>query len=111
MVGAWAAIALEVVLLIKQRIVRRLHGATTRGGKVVAVLALWVVAIGSKLVVLGLVDLIFGDTVSPGGFLSVTLLVVVLLAARSAVRLLRRDLDLLRVDRGAPRRRVAGRGR
>jgi hypothetical protein len=47
---------------------------------------LWAVAAGSKLVVLELVDLVFGDAVSLGGFLSVTLLVAVLLASRSAVR-------------------------
>jgi hypothetical protein len=45
-----------------------------------------VVAAGSKLVVLKLVDLVFGDAVSPGGFIPVTLLVVALLASQSAVR-------------------------
>ena len=49
------------------------------------------VAAGSKLVVLGLVDLVFGDKVSLGGFVSVTLLVVVLLLSRSAVRSLLAD--------------------
>jgi hypothetical protein len=38
-----------------------------------------VVEAGSKLVVLELVDLVFGDAVSLGGFISVTLLVVALL--------------------------------
>jgi hypothetical protein len=36
--------------------------------------------------VLELVDLVFGDAVSLGGFFSVTLLVLVLLASRNAVR-------------------------
>ena len=49
------------------------------------------VAVGSKLVVLELVDLVFGDKVSLGGFVSVTLLVVVLLLSRSAVRSLLDD--------------------
>ena len=49
------------------------------------------VAAGSKLVVLELVDLVFGDKVSLGGFVSVTLLVVVLLLSRSAVRSLLGD--------------------
>ena len=43
----------------------------------------WVVAAGSKVVVLELVDLVFGDTVSLGNFISVTLLVVALLVSRA----------------------------
>ena len=41
---------------------------------------------GSKFVVLELVNLVFGSRVDLGGFVSVTLLIVVLLLARSAVR-------------------------
>jgi hypothetical protein len=47
---------------------------------------LWVVAAGSKFVVLKLVDLIFGDAVSLGGFIPVTLLIVALLISRAGVR-------------------------
>jgi hypothetical protein len=79
-------LALEVVILLKGRIVTRLRVADTRRGKLAAAVALWVVAAGSKLVVLELVDLVFGDAVSLGGFVPVTLLVVVLLASRGAVR-------------------------
>ena len=79
-------LALELVLILKQRIVSRLHAATTRAGKVIAAITLWLVAVGSKFVVLELVDLIFGDAVSLGGFVSVSLLVIALLAGRSAVR-------------------------
>jgi len=50
-----------------------------------------VVAAGSKLVVLELVDLVFGDAVSLGGFLAVTGLVVALLACRTGVRRLLDD--------------------
>jgi len=56
-----------------------------------AALLLWVVAAGSKLVVLELVDLVFGDAVSLGGFAPVTLLVVALLVSRTAVRRLLYD--------------------
>lgn len=59
--------------------------------EVVAGLTLWVIAAGSKLVVLWLVDLVFGHEVSLGGFIPVTLLVVALLAARAAVRRLLED--------------------
>lgn len=79
-------LALEIVLVLKGRVLARLRVATTRRAKTVAALTLWVVAAGSKLVVLGLVDVVFGDRVSLGGFVSVTLLVVALLAARAAVR-------------------------
>nr|BFE76169.1 hypothetical protein GCM10020092_094700 [Actinoplanes digitatis] len=79
-------VALEVVLVVKARVVNRLHSATTPSGKVATVLLLWVVAAGSKLVVLELVDVVFGDAVSLGGFVSVTLLVIALLGARAGVR-------------------------
>ena len=54
--------------------------------KSVSALLLWVTAAGSKIVVLELVDLVFGDAVSLGGFVSVTLLVIALLVFRAAVR-------------------------
>jgi hypothetical protein len=79
-------LALEVVIAVKGRIVGRLRAATSRGGKAMAALSLWLVAVGSKLVVLELVDVVFGDRVSLGGFISVTVLVLALLAARAAVR-------------------------
>ena len=84
-------VALEVVIFLKGRVIRRLKAADSRPAKVAIGLLLWVVAAGSKLVVLGLVDLVFGDKVSLGGFVSVTLLVVVLLLSRSAVRSLLAD--------------------
>ena len=49
-------------------------------------LLLWAVLVGSKFVVLKTVDLVFGDRVSLGGFVSVTLLIVALLVSRLAVR-------------------------
>lgn len=79
-------LALEVVVWIKGHVVRGLRGAGRWQVRVVLALALWVVAAGSKFVVLLLVDLVFGDAVSLGGFFSVTLLVVALLLSRAAVR-------------------------
>lgn len=84
--AALLKIALELVILLKTKVVDRLRAATTRRGKATAALALWVVAAGSKVVVLELVDLAFGDAVSLGGFVSVTVLVVALLISRAAVR-------------------------
>ena len=79
-------IALELVIVLKSMVIDRLRAASTKRGKVTAVVLLWGVAAGSKLVVLELVDLVFGDAVSLGGFIPVTLLVVALLVSRAAVR-------------------------
>ena len=79
-------LALEVVLWIKAYIIVRLRAAKSRPVKVAIALTLWVVAAGSKFVVLKLVELVFGDSVSLGGFLPVTALIVTLLFARGAVR-------------------------
>ncbi len=84
-------VALEVVILLKAKVNDRLRAATTKRGKAAAALALWMVAAGSKLVVLELVDLVFGDAVSLGGFVPVTLPVVALLVSRAAVRRLLDD--------------------
>lgn len=84
-------LALEVVILLKGEILTRLRAAGTRRGKLTGAVALWVVAAGSKLVVLELVDLVFGDAVSLGGFIPVTLLVVALLLSRAGVRRLLYD--------------------
>ena len=79
-------VALEVVIVLKGKVVERLRAATTRRAKLAAALSLWAVAAGSKLVVLELVDLVFGDAVSLGGFIPVTLLVLALLGSRAVVR-------------------------
>ena len=79
-------VALEVVILLKGRIVVGFRAASTRRAKAMIGIALWVVAAGSKFVVLELVDLVFGDAVSLGGFFSVTGLIVVLLVSRAGIR-------------------------
>ena len=84
--AALLKIAPELVILLKTQLITRLRAADTRRAKLAAAGSLWVVAAGSKLVVLELVDLVFGDAVSLGGFISVTLLVVALLVSRAAVR-------------------------
>lgn len=82
---------LEVVVVVKNRVKARFRQASTSIGKVVAGVMLWAVLFGSKFLVLEVVALVFGDRVSLGGFLSVTLLILALLLSRGAVRrLLRR---------------------
>lgn len=84
--AALLKVALELVIMTKNRVLGWLRAATSRRVKAVAALSLWAVAVGSKLVVLELMDLVFGDSVSLGGFVQVTLLIMVLLASRAAVR-------------------------
>ena len=79
-------VALEVVILVKSRIIGGLRAANTRPAKAAIAVGLWVFAVGSKFVVLTLIDLIFGDAVSLGGFIQVTLLIGALLISRAAVR-------------------------
>jgi hypothetical protein len=79
-------LSLELVLVVKARAVTRFRRAMTARTKLTAALLLWATAAGSKIVVLELVNLVFGDAVSLGGFVSVTLLVVTLLLSRAAVR-------------------------
>lgn len=86
-------VVLEVVVLVKGRAKGRFTSATTPVGKVGAGLLLWLVLFGSKFVVLELIDLVFGDAVSLGGFFSVTGLIVCLLVARMGVRRLLHESD------------------
>lgn len=84
-------VALEGVLFLKNAVLERWRAATTRRGKVLGGFTLWLIAAGSKFVVLELVALVFGDAVSLGGFVPVSLLVLVLLASRGGVRRLLGD--------------------
>jgi hypothetical protein len=77
---------LEVVVAAKNRVKARLRAASTLSGKVIAAVLLWIVLFGSKFLVLEAVDLVFGDSVSLGGFFSVTLLILALLLSRAAVQ-------------------------
>jgi hypothetical protein len=81
---------LEVVIAAKDRVRSRFRRAATPAGKVLAGILLWVVLFGSKFLVLEAVDLVFGDRVGLGGFLSVSLLILALLVSRAGVRRLLR---------------------
>jgi hypothetical protein len=84
--AALLKVALEAVLLIKGKLLSRFRAATTKPARWAAAALIWVAAAGSKIVVLEMVDLVFGDAVSLGNFISVTLLVLALLLSRAAVR-------------------------
>lgn len=84
-------IALEIVLVGKNFVMTRLKGASLARQRALWAAALWVLAAGSKIVVLEVVALVFGDRVSLGGFLPVTGLVICLMLARAGVRWLLYD--------------------
>jgi hypothetical protein len=84
-------LALEVVLAFKTLILTQLKGTSVARQKALWAVALWVLAAGSKLLVLELVALVFGDAVSLGGFIPVTGLVIGLMLARAGVRWLLYD--------------------
>lgn len=88
-------LALEVIAWLKTRIIDRVRAARTPARKALNTALLMVLGAGSKFLILWLTDLLFGDAVQLGGFFSVTLLIVVLMAARLGIRLL--------VDRKRPR--------
>lgn len=84
-------IALEIVLIGKNFVMTRLKGASVARQRALWAAALWVLAAGSKILVLEVVALVFGDRVSLGGFIPVTGLVICLMVARSGVRWLLYD--------------------
>jgi hypothetical protein len=84
-------IALEIVMACKTFVMTRLKGASRARQRTLWAVALWVLAAGSKLLVLEAVALIFGDRVSLGGFIPVTGLVICLMLARAGVRWLLYD--------------------
>jgi hypothetical protein len=76
----------ELVLVVKVPLLRGTRRAATPARKALGGLLLWALLVASKFVVLELVDAVFGDRVSLGGFLSVTGLIVVLMLSRLGVR-------------------------
>ena len=86
-------VVLEVVLWAKKKIVARIRSADTRRVRIVSAITLLLVLPGSKFMVLGLVDLVFGDAVRLGGFFQVTALIIILMLARGGVRWVFRRTD------------------
>jgi hypothetical protein len=84
-------LALEVVIAFKRVILNQFKGTSIARQKVLWAVALWVLAAGSKILVLELIALVFGDAVSLGGFIPVTGLVICLMLARAGVRWLLYD--------------------
>ena len=77
---------LEVVVWLKNRVKKRFKAAETPVAKIGSGLLLWLLLVGSKFAVLELVNLLFSDYVSLGGFWAVTGLILALLLSRAGVR-------------------------
>ena len=77
---------LEVVVWLKHRVKKRFKAAETPVAKIGSGLLLWLLLVGSKFAVLELVNLLFSDYVSLGGFWAVTGLILALLLSRAGVR-------------------------
>ena len=78
--------AIEGVVAVKKRAIARIGGAPTRIGRAIGLVTLLLLMPGSKLIILWLVDVVFGDKVSLGGFWLVTALIVTLTLSRELVR-------------------------
>lgn len=79
-------VALEVVVAAKTWALARLRAAQSAVATAIAAVTVVLVLPGSKLFVLWLTELVFGDAVHLGSFLQATLLIVVLMLARAGVR-------------------------
>jgi len=77
---------LEGVLWVKKKIVTRFRAADTVAARVISAITLLLVLPASKFLVLGMVNLVFGDAVSLGGFFQVTALIIALMLARGGIR-------------------------
>jgi hypothetical protein len=93
-------VVLEIVLRLKKRIVGRIRETNRAAIRTVNALALLLVLPGSKFVVLELVDWIFGGRVYLGGFVPVTVLIIVLMLARGWVRRLIAERPRSEEERG-----------
>lgn len=99
-------LALEIVVALKTRVVARVRAATTLPGRMIAAASLFVVAAGSKFVILWITDLLFGDAVHLGGFFPVTFLIITLMIARAGVRRLVERTSAPRAGANPPTRSI-----
>lgn len=83
-------VVLEVVLRVKTWILAQLRTSSDGVQSATSVAMLVLILPGSKILILELVDVVFGDAVSLGGFFAVTGLIIALMLARLGVRWLLR---------------------
>jgi uncharacterized membrane protein YecN with MAPEG domain len=79
-------VLMDGIVAVKGR-VRGWFGARRGRWRFAGYAALWLVLFTSKYVVLAATDLVFGDRVSLGGFVEVSVLILALIASREAIAL------------------------
>ena len=79
-------LALEVITWAKKRAKLRFKRADSVLARLISIGTLVLLLPGSKFAILWLTEFVFGGAVKLGGFFAVTLLIVVLMLSRAAVR-------------------------
>lgn len=79
-------LALEIITWAKKRALQRFKRADSVLARVISIGTLVLLLPGSKFAILWLTELVFGGAVKLGGFFAVTLLIVVLMLTRAALR-------------------------
>lgn len=79
-------LALEIITWAKKRALQKFKRADSVLARVISIGTLVLLLPGSKFAILWLTELVFGGAVKLGGFFAVTLLIVVLMLSRAAVR-------------------------
>lgn len=79
-------LALEIITWAKKRALQRFKRADSVLARVISIGTLVLLLPGSKFVILWLTDLVFGGAVKLGGFFALTVLIVVLMLTRAALR-------------------------
>ena len=77
---------LDVILGLEHRVAHYFEHRTGPLSKVLRVLSTWLILFASKFVILEIVDIVFGDHVELGGFITVLSLVLVMMIAREVVQ-------------------------
>lgn len=85
-------ILLDVVLAAEHRVSSFFAQRAGRAADVLRVLGVWLILFSSKFLILEVIDLIFGDHVELGGFISVMGLVIAMMVARALLQRLYRSL-------------------
>jgi hypothetical protein len=77
---------LDVILGLEHRVAHFFEQRTGPLSKVLRVLATWLILFASKFVILEIVDIVFGEHVELGSFITVLSLVLVMMIAREVVQ-------------------------
>jgi hypothetical protein len=77
---------LDVILGLEHKVAHYFEQRTGPLSKVLRVLSTWLILFASKFVILEIVDIVFGDHVELGSFITVLSLVLVMMIAREVVQ-------------------------